>query len=1076
MRYLFACFLIFSSTLFAQQSPPRLIATVDDRPEPIQLSKMDVDVKILGEIAETRATMTFFNPHDRVLEGNLYFPLPEGVTISGYALDVNGVMVDGVAVEKHEARRVYEREERKKIDPGLVEWVKGNNFQTRVYPIPAQGSRTVMVRYLSELSRTSEQTSYYLPLNYAEKIKQFHICMEVLRGASPPVVTKGDLTNFSFSAWRHSYVAETTLENAALNENLLIALPGVEKVPVWVEKSPNGQYHFAINDYEGASFTPQSGTRKIPSRITLYWDTSGSRGNVDHKREITLLEMLFKKWKLLPVTVDLILFSNKAEAARRFAVVNGDATKLLEMLRRTAYDGGTQMAAISPASGGIAPDFSLLFTDGLSNFGKEKPDGFKSPLYIFSADPTSNHPFLSWAALNAQGQYFNLAKMDDKTIVESIGLPVYRFMAARYDRTLIRESYPQTPEPVHGRLILAGRLLAPSAEITLDFGAQGRVLKTAKYVIRQSDAPEGNLLEIFWAQKKVKELSLFPEGNQKDLIVVGKQYGLVNPSTSLIVLERLDQYVQYGIVPPASLPELRKEYLEQMADRREEEKENKEERIEDVLALWNERVKWWKTDFSRIKQEVKKKRAETASESPRPGSGSGVGSGSGGGVGAGSAGETLNNERVQELPLVNRNALNLVKVISGTAVTDETVFGTESKSFAGVSAADVNIQREGIEVNDVRWPAGINDATRVNPDLVGESRMVLAPVNADVGHGNSQIQIVTRSGSAQTVAEDSDEETSIAIRRWDPNTPYLEKLKRATPAEYPEIYLQERETHGSSPAFFLDCADFFFKRKLSALGLRVLSNIAELQMENPAFLRILAHRLNGLGYTRLSVQIFEEVLKMRPEEPQSYRDLALALAEQKKYARAMDLLNHVIMTDWDRFDEIEVIALMEINRIIPLARAQGITAIPLDPRLVRPLDVDVRIVLNWDADMTDVDLWVTEPTGERAYYSYPLTKAGGHVSADFTEGYGPEEYAIHRARTGKYLIQVNYYGSDSQTLQGPVTVHADVYTNYGRKTEKRQRLTLRLGEQKDTFTVGEIAFGISNLESRISNQSLRRFE
>jgi hypothetical protein len=36
--------------------------------------------------------------------GDLYFPLPDGATVSSYVLDVNGVMVDGVAVENERVR------------------------------------------------------------------------------------------------------------------------------------------------------------------------------------------------------------------------------------------------------------------------------------------------------------------------------------------------------------------------------------------------------------------------------------------------------------------------------------------------------------------------------------------------------------------------------------------------------------------------------------------------------------------------------------------------------------------------------------------------------------------------------------------------------------------------------------------------------------------------------------------------------------------------------------------------------------------------------------------------------------
>src|SRR5438105_2077030 len=77
----------------------------------------------------------------------------------------------------------------------------------------------------------------------------------------------------------------------------------------------------------------------------------------------------------------------------------------------------------------------------------------------------------------------------------------------------------------------------------------------------------------------------------------------------------------------------------------------------------------------------------------------------------------------------------------------EPIFGGETTTFAGISAADVNVQRDGITVNDTRYPVGISSTTRINPDLVGEVRMVLTPVDAELGRGNGQVQILTRSGT-----------------------------------------------------------------------------------------------------------------------------------------------------------------------------------------------------------------------------------------------------------------------------------------------------------------------------------------
>jgi len=52
-----------------------------------------VQTKVYGFLAETEMTLTFHNPTWKTVEGDFYFPLPEGATVTGYALDINGAMV-----------------------------------------------------------------------------------------------------------------------------------------------------------------------------------------------------------------------------------------------------------------------------------------------------------------------------------------------------------------------------------------------------------------------------------------------------------------------------------------------------------------------------------------------------------------------------------------------------------------------------------------------------------------------------------------------------------------------------------------------------------------------------------------------------------------------------------------------------------------------------------------------------------------------------------------------------------------------------------------------------------------------
>ena len=101
--------------------PPALVVKLADRFEPLTVRKLEVDARIVGHLAETRLTMTFYNPHGRALSGEFVSPLPEGATVSGYGLDVGGALVEGVVVDKDEGRRAFEAEVRKGVDPGLVE-------------------------------------------------------------------------------------------------------------------------------------------------------------------------------------------------------------------------------------------------------------------------------------------------------------------------------------------------------------------------------------------------------------------------------------------------------------------------------------------------------------------------------------------------------------------------------------------------------------------------------------------------------------------------------------------------------------------------------------------------------------------------------------------------------------------------------------------------------------------------------------------------------------------------------------------------------------------------------------------
>ncbi len=1104
-----------AAPLLAQTAPPALMVEDSGKSRPLGLTKLDVQVRIHGYVADTATTMTFRNPYPRVLEGDLYFPLPEGATISGYALDINGRMVDGVAVEKHKGREVFEAVVRQGIDPGLIEWTKGNNFKTRVFPIPAGGTRTVRVEYVSELTGKFGSPEYHLPLNYPEKIAEFALRIEVLWPNAKPKIESSGLADLNFDPWHEGLLGQARRKNVALTGDLVLKLRDFanvlgEKETVLVEKADDGQVYFVIHDFPGHFLTVPEGGRSAPppKHIVLFWDASGSRAG-DHARELGLIEGYFASRRSDPaIRVDLVLLRNAAGQPKPFTISGGDARGLIEELRQVQYDGGTQLGAIAPQPGGSRPDLYLLFSDGISNFGSDEPGRMDAPIYAFTADPKADHAFLRYLAMTTGGQYFNLATQRDDAVIAALGRPIYSFLSAETDGEGATEIFPSMSQPVGDRFTLVGKLTGDGAQIRLNYGYQGHKPLTSYFGVTRREAVEGTLLRRLWAEKKLAELMVFQKRNEPEIVALGKQFGMVTPYTSLIVLDNLEQYVANEIAPPKSLPEIREEYLRRIDTVEFQKKKQKADKLAAVLEMWQQRVAWWNGQYKYPKDlKYSGGENEAAAATPAPARPMDVADGPDPGGAAGGVARRLFSDdrtaapRPADMPAPAARPAGPHAPAATAGLPGSAGRPVGQANHGAPAPARASEQRRLLAAEAARSNEGREDG------YLGALQDA-APAMLARGGGH-QGQQAMQQQLKQAGEGEQGREPGIVIKAWDPDTPYLKQLKAADPKKAREVYYQNRRQYGGSPAFFLDCADYFLAHHQPEMALQVLSNIAELQLEDAALVRILGHRLEQLGYLDLAVTTFEQVLAMRPEEPQSYRDLALVLARRaderstlarsasegptalksppakggstspvgrianpsvnrgrisnpsyrEDYDRALGLLNRVILGTWDaRFPEIELFAVEEANQMLAKAKAVGVSGIPLDPRLIQLLDVDIRIVMTWHADNTDIDLWVTEPSGEKAYYAHNRTTTGGLVSCDFTGGYGPEEYMVRRAMHGMYKIQSDYFGSRATQLLGPITVQVDVFTNYGRPNQKHKSLTVRLAEQKQNIAIGEIEF------------------
>jgi hypothetical protein len=249
-------------------------------------------------------------------------------------------------------------------------------------------------------------------------------------------------------------------------------------------------------------------------------------------------------------------------------------------------------------------------------------------------------------------------------------------------------------------------------------------------------------------------------------------------------------------------------------------------------------------------------------------------------------------------------------------------------------------------------------------------------------------------------------------------------------------------------------ADWFFRHNDRERALRILTNIADLDLENASLFRLLGYRFKEYKEFALQVYVCKKVIPWRPMEPQSYRDYALALADNENYQTALDSLHSTLTRYYaqnivERSRGLDEVVVTEINHLIT---KQKLRTDSIPKEWIQAMPVDIRVVINWNMNNTDIDLHVLDPNGEMCFYSRRETAIGGRISADNTNGYGPEQFMLKKAIPGTYKVFVNYFGDSQVKAEGPSTIMAEIYTRYADKTEKRQIICLQLSKNKANQT------------------------
>lgn len=1002
----------------------------------VRLEGFKVEVKVTGTIAITTMEMRFCNRANRVLEGELSFPMPEGVSISHYALDINGKMREAVPIEKEKGQVVFENIERRNVDPGLLEKTTGNTFRTRIYPIPANGCRTIIVGYQQQLTLADQTAARYdLPLHFKAPIDNFNIDFKVFSSAVPEL-GKGCSDLLQFEKSNELYNASLSKKDYLPDANFSIVIPQWPDAAEALTQQSDGKNYFFINSFP----LIKPVTKAQPTSIGIVWDVSLSGLRRNQAQAFALLDAYFKKVPNLAVALTLVGFTTTPGG--NFTVSGGNWSALKERLTNVVYDGATNYGSLQ--SWPTADEY-LFFSDGLSTYGNSSNMRLPGkPVHTVNASPNADFAVLKQIAGQTGGSFVNLQALPIDNALKLLTEQQLQFMGIAPNGA-ISDVYPLRGTPVAANCTITGISSAPNTSITLLFGDGNQVLYQ-KTVTLNSGVQNFISVEKLWAQQKIAVLEQQYEQNKTTITELGKKYGLVTQNTSLIVLDAVEDYVRYEIEPPA---ELRGEYNKLMKERLVRRNEDMQATLSTAIDLYADLGNWWQTDFT-----------------PKP---------------------------YKKPKGVRYTTVVVSENQAGTAATDAMVVApvmTEQVAFAAPVPQpslrhDVALD-SGRRGDSQGYLAGRVSGVQITSGAPGNTTQVQLRGYDSMGNIGTYYFSTTSEEANKVVELDDKEEAgiSVSVPIYDSLGTVDNKLSEVVVTgvmvkkksiqkqlDSPSLgknvydrYLAIREAHLMEPVFYFEVANKLFAQGDTAKGLQVLSNVADLGYDDHELYKLLGYQLKTLRQYDEAVNTFRKVLQWRPQEPQSYRDYALALADAGKYQQALDTLYLALTKQYDEtlsqmYHGIEEIIVTEINNLIA-KHGQGLNTSRIDKKLLRNLPVDIRVVLNWNMNDSDIDLWVIDPKGEKCFYSNKQTALGGRISDDFTQGYGPEQFMLRKAPHGKYKVMMNYFADRQQKIAGPVTVMAEIYTHYGQPNQQRKTITLQMKDDggEEGVLISELIF------------------
>jgi TonB-dependent SusC/RagA subfamily outer membrane receptor len=1073
MRFLFLIPFIFLYHINIAQLPVQAPARLLD--SKMKLKTASINITTDAITATTFMELEFLNPNNVEIEGLLRFQLAQEQIVTAFQLDLHGKYRDGSIEEKWKATNAYNRIVGKRIDPALLTKEYDNNYNLRIYPIAAKQSRKVTITIQQLLKSKKQQLYYTLPFIISDTASLVSIIINTNAINAKPRFNSGLLHNEKFSKQNGIYQYAASFPNKALNAPLQFELAHTVN-PFICTKQSGGNNYFAIR------YQPKvdSFYQIHPKHITVFWDISGTGGYRNTEKEISFLKQYISTHKTEQVT--LITFNHTTVDTLQLIMASGGIWKLTEHLRTINYEGGTRFARLNFST--VKSDAVFIFSDGKSSIGSKQPVSGRLPVFTISTSAVVDSFFLKRMSFGSGGTYIPLHKLSITSAIDQASKAETYLMDLLSSGKSIFESSLNLK--LNDPILIYGTSKSVKDTITLVYGNSGTVASREQLILDNSNSCNGSAIDRLNMLESYN--TVITNYNWNDVLDFGLREKIVTPYTAYIVLERIEDYIQYNITPPKELEEecMKHGYVKKdtRQQRMQLQKKSPNEQLRQIVNMYNKRIQLWDKNeqlltYEPLKQQVTENFTTTTSSTNNP---LNILEGKAAGVMIQNTSRGLDEVVVVGYGTVRKKTLTgAVAVVSakeiqygfvnvsqilacrvpGLSVSGSTGEPGSSATIWIRGASSLSASAQPLFVVDGVPVNGHVDQI-INPNDI-ESITVLrdAAGTAIYGSGaaNGVIIITTKKGR------------NYSGYQWhryklanQPDVDYLQEIKKTSVKDKLVKYYKLKDQYKNDAGFYLDMADHLFDNGFHSEAVQILMNVSELFQNNAEVIRTIGFILQQKQEYVLAAELFEILFEENPWKFSYCRDLAWAYYQNKEYQKAIDAFYKGVLFDGgsqyaeDTYLHERSLLLTEMNAIIHLHRdSLNLSQIPLS--LIKALPVDLRIVAE-DNSGYAVNLRIDEPGNSIADVYRNNSKHGGYfITADRYNYYHAfAEYQLKDAVKGKYKIWATFYNGKMYKDKVPSVIRLLIFKNFGKPNQSIEIQNIMMDNQYGEIEIAEISW------------------